>query len=128
MSAPPPLSDSPPLEPLTAPLVLQPLSLLDQEGHLFLNHLEGALTHSSRIIVDLLWIEDLTQDLLSPFVNVILQAQQQGKTITLLSMTHEVRTMVDRLIQQRSHRPTEQSYGVFTPDFEAFLEQHYRPD
>lgn len=105
-------------------VVLQPQSLAGNEGAAFYDALEEAIAAKQVIIIDLLWMEQLEPDRLIPLANAFLKAQAQGKPLTFLSMEQSARMQFERLIQQRSRLDQMSSYGIFAPEFEAFLEQH----
>jgi anti-anti-sigma regulatory factor len=107
-------------------VVLQPQSLIGSEGMSFYQALDGAIAASSAIIIDLLWVERLETETLKPLVNAFLNAQTQGKPFTFLAMDQDTRMQFDRLTQQGSRSAGTGSYGVFAPDFEAFLEAHHQ--
>jgi hypothetical protein len=111
------------------PIVLQPCSLIEQDGNLLADRLEAAIGHSQDIILDLLWIDQLTREALKPIVPVVLKAKQQGVDITLLSMPCAARSMFEQMLHQGSRESNkteyETGYSVFSPEFEAFLDHHH---
>jgi anti-anti-sigma regulatory factor len=106
--------------------VLQPQSLIGNEGETFYQALDGAIAQSSAVIIDLLWVETLETETLKPLVNAFLNAQIQGKPLTFLAMDQDTRIQFEQLTQQGSRIDRTNSYGVFAPEFEAFLEQHHQ--
>jgi anti-anti-sigma regulatory factor len=106
--------------------VLQPQSLIGNEGKTFYQALDGAIAQSSAVIIDLLWVETLETETLKPLVNAFLNAQIQGKPLTFLAMDQDTRIQFEQLTQQGSRIDRTNCYGVFAPEFEAFLEQHHQ--
>ena len=112
--------------PSSSPVILQPQSLESTEGTNFYSALASAIADRQTIIVDLLWINQLEHDRLSVLANAFLTAQTQGHALTFLSMDQATRVAFDRVIQQINQSDRAGSYGVFAPEFEAFLDRHYQ--
>ena len=112
--------------PSSSPLVLQPQSLEGSEGINFCCALASAIAERQTIIVDLLWVTKLDHDRLVTLANAFLTAQTQGHPLTFLSMDQATRIAFDRVIQHISQSDRAGSYGVFAPEFEAFLDQHHQ--
>ncbi len=113
-------------DPTPGTVVLQPQSLIGSEGVTFYQALDGAIATSRAIIIDLLWVETLETETLKPLVTAFLTAQTQGKPFTFLAMDQDTRMQFEQLTQQGSRNDASGSYGVFAPDFEAFLEEHHQ--
>ena len=113
-------------EPSPSPVILQPQSLEGAEGASFCSALASAIAVRQTVIVDLLWITQLEHDRLVALANAFLTAQTQGHPLTFLSMDQATRMAFDRVIQQISQNDRTGSYGVFAPEFEAFLDRHHQ--
>ena len=113
-------------EPSSNPIILQPQSLEGPEGANFCSALTSAIAGRQTVIVDLLWIAQFDQDRLTTLANAFLTAQTQGHPLTFLSMGQGTRMAFDRVIQQISQSDRTGSYGVFAPEFEAFLDRHHQ--
>ncbi len=113
-------------DPSPSPIILQPQSLEGAEGASFCSSLTSAIAARQAVIVDLIWITQLKQDRLAALANAFLTAQTQGHPLTFLSMDQATRVAFDRVIQQISQTDRTGSYGVFAPEFEAFLDRHYQ--
>ena len=113
-------------EPSSNPVILQPQSLEGGEGANFCSALTSAIAGRQTIIVDLLWITQLEHDRLAALANAFLTAQTQGHSLTFLSMDQGTRMAFDRVIQQISQTDRTGNYGVFAPEFEAFLDRHHQ--
>ncbi len=113
-------------EPSSNPIILQPQSLEGSEGANFCSALTSAIAAHQTVIVDLLWIMQLDHDHLTALANAFLTAQTQGHPLTFLSMDQGTRMAFDRVIQQISQSDRTGSYGVFAPEFEAFLDRHHQ--
>ena len=113
-------------EPSSNPIILQPQSLEGSEGANFCSALTSSIAAHRTIIVDLLWITQLDHDRLTALANAFLMAQTQGHPLTFLSMDQATRMAFDRVIQQISQSDRTGSYGVFAPEFEAFLDRHHQ--
>ena len=112
--------------PSSSPVILQPQSLEGTEGTSFYATLASAIAGRQTIIVDLLWITQLEHDRLSALANAFFTAQTQGHPLTFLSMDQATRMAFDRVIQHISQSDRAGSYGVFAPEFEAFLDRHHQ--
>ena len=112
--------------PFSSPLILQPQSLEDSEGINFCSALASAIEERQTIIVDLLWVTKLDHDRLVALANAFFTAQTQGHPLTFLSMDQATRIAFDRIIQKISQGDCAESYGVFAPEFEAFLDRHHQ--
>ncbi len=112
--------------PISNTVVLQPESLLGHTGQTFYQTLDSAIADSSHIIIDLLWIETWDAETLKLMVKAFLKAQSQGNPLIFLGMDQTTRRKFDHGIHQGNQIDRTGSYGVFAPDFEAFLEQHHQ--
>ncbi len=121
-----PDSSNPMANPMANTVVLQPQSLLGHAGQTFYQTLEGAIANSNPIIIDLLWIEAWDAETLKAMVKVFLKAQSHGNPLTFLGMDPATRRKFDHGVQQGHEIDRAGSYGIFAPDFEAFLEHHHQ--
>jgi anti-anti-sigma regulatory factor len=112
--------------PMSDTVVLQPQSLVGHLGQTFYQELDDAIANSSHIIIDLLWIETWEIETLTSLVNAFLKAQSHGNPLTFLGMDPATRRKFDHGVQQGYQTDRMGSYGIFAPDFEAFLEQHHQ--
>jgi anti-anti-sigma regulatory factor len=112
-------------------VVLQPHSLVGNVGNSFYQALDTAIDTaidrtSSRIIIDLLWIDHWDTETIKLLVKASLKAHSQGHSLTFLGMDPATRTKFDQSVQQGHQADRAGSYSVFDPDFEAFLEHHHQ--
>jgi anti-anti-sigma regulatory factor len=112
--------------PMPNTVVLQPQSLVGHTGQTFYQTLDGAIADSSHIIIDLLWIESWDAETLKSLVKAFLKAQSHGNPLTFLGMDPVTRRKFDHGVQEGHQTDRTGSYGIFAPDFEAFLEQHHQ--
>ena len=122
------MTQSPPEHcyPSSSPVILQPQSLEGTEGSNFYSALASAIADRQTIIIDLLWVTKLDHDCLVTLANSFLTAQTQGYPLAFLSMDQATRIAFDRVLQQISQSDRAGSYGVFAPEFEAFLDRHHQ--
>lgn len=116
-----------PQEPITSnTIILQPESLHGSSGHAFQQSLEEALTHASGVIVDLLWVGAVDSDSINLLAQSMIRSQAFGKDITFLGLEHNAKLELEHRIQcsVESSSCTTSGYGIFAPDFEAFLDRH----
>lgn len=114
-------------EPVTSDIVvLQPQSLHGSMGQTFQQSLEQALPHASGVIVDLLWVGTVDSDGINLLAQSMIRSQAFGKDITFLGLEHNAKLELEHRIQcsVESSSCTTSGYGIFAPDFEAFLDRH----
>jgi len=108
-------------------IILQPESLDGSSGQTFQQSLEEALTHASAVIVDLLWVGTVDSDGINLLAQSMVRSQASGKDITFLGLEHNAKLELDHRIEcslsSSGSNPT-LGYGIFAPDFEAFLDRH----
>jgi hypothetical protein len=106
-------------------VVLQPQALSGIDGTHFRSSFDTALRQADAVIVDLIWVDDITQDDLGILLEALQQATRENKPLSFLSMDATTRASIDQLWERNRAGEIENRYGVFTPDFERFLENHH---
>lgn len=108
-------------------IVLQPESLHGSSGQTFKRSLEQALVHASGVIIDLLWVGTVDSDGINLLAQSMIRLQASGKDVTFLGLEHNAKIELDHQIKRSlassSSAPTV-GYGIFAPEFEAFLDRH----
>ena len=108
-------------------MILQPESLHGSSGQTFQQSLEQALIHASGVIVDLLWIGTVDSDGINLLAQSMIRSQASGKDITFLGLEHNAKLALDHQIKcslASSSSDSTVGYGIFAPEFEAFLDRH----
>jgi anti-anti-sigma regulatory factor len=105
-------------------VILQPHSLSGVSGQSFQESLEAAIAKAPAIIVDLLWVETVDREGLQLLVQALLRSKREGKDLTFLGLEHQAQVEIDRQINQGQKREPKDSYSIFAPEFEAFLDRH----
>ena len=108
-------------------MILQPESLHGSSGQTFQKSLEQALVHANGVIIDLLWVGTVDSDGINLLAQSMIRLQTSGKEITFLGLEHNAKRELDHQIKcslaSSSSDPTI-GYGIFAPEFEAFLDRH----
>jgi anti-anti-sigma regulatory factor len=118
-------SDAEPPDSLAHTIVLQPSGCLGVTGTPdFIRSLHQALAQVDEVIVDLLWVDTVSEEGLQLLLEAMAKAKSLGKLLSFLGMDAATRMALDEgWDRQRDHDATVQS-DLFMPDFEAFLETY----
>ncbi len=107
--------------------ILQPESLHRSLGQAFQRSLEQALTHGHGVIVDLLWVGTVDSDGINLLAQSMIQSQDSNNDIKFVGLDCNTRLELERRIQlllTSSGSTPALGHGVFSPEFEAFLDRH----
>jgi anti-anti-sigma regulatory factor len=102
-------------------VVLQPKQLDAVAGQEFMAQLQGALKQASVVLVDLIWIEHVSDAAISLLIHGMQLAQERGKTLSFLSMDSVTRQKLDAYWEADRVAATAHQDEAFAPDFEQFL-------
>ncbi len=105
-------------------IILQPQGLSGALGQAFQESLDEAMKSTPTIIVDLLWVESIDGDGLHLLAQALLRSQTEGKDLTFLGLEHKAQLEIERRIQKAPSPEAKDSYSIFAPEFEAFLDRH----
>jgi anti-anti-sigma regulatory factor len=105
-------------------LILQPQGLTGALGQAFQQSLEEAMKSAPTVIVDLLWVESIEGEGLQVLAQALLRSQTEGKELTFLGLEHKAQVEIERRIQKGPKVEAKDSYSIFAPEFEAFLDRH----
>jgi anti-anti-sigma regulatory factor len=105
-------------------MILQPQGLTGALGQAFQQSLDEAMKRAPTVIVDLLWVESIEGDGLHLLAQALLRSQTEGKELTFLGLEHKAQVEIERRIQKSPKVEAKDSYSIFAPEFEAFLDRH----
>lgn len=105
-------------------MILQPQGLTGALGQAFQQSLDEALKSAPTVIVDLLWVESIEGDGLHVLAQAVLRSQTEGKELTFLGLEHQAQVEIERRIQKGPKVEAKDSYSIFAPEFEAFLDRY----
>jgi anti-anti-sigma regulatory factor len=105
-------------------IILQPQGLTGALGQAFQQSLDEAMASGPTVIVDLLWVESIEGDGLHLLAQALLRSQTEGKELTFLGLEHKAQIEIQRRIQKSPKTEAKDSYSIFAPEFEAFLDRH----
>jgi anti-anti-sigma regulatory factor len=110
-----------PPEAMPQPTVLQPKAILGTDGQQFQGALVHALQSAQSVIVDLLWIERLSPEVMQVLLFAMQQAHLHGKSLSFLSMDGATQKQLDEMWVARHSAETGDRHDWFAPEFEHFL-------
>ncbi len=105
-------------------IILQPQGLTGDLGQAFQQSLDEAMKNAPTVIVDLLWVESIEGDALHLLAQALLRSKAEGKDLTFLGLEHKAQVEIERRIQKAPKVEAKDSYSIFAPEFEAFLNRH----
>ncbi len=105
-------------------LILQPQGLTGDLGQAFQESLDEAMKSAPTVIVDLLWVESIEGDGLNLLAQALLRSQTEGKDLTFLGLEHKAQVEIERQLQKAPKTESKDSYNIFAPEFEAFLDRY----
>jgi anti-anti-sigma regulatory factor len=105
-------------------IILQPQGLSGALGQSFQQSLDGAMSSTPTIIVDLLWVESIDSEGLHLLAEALLRSQTEGKDLTFLGLERKAQIEIERRTQKGSALENRDTHCIFAPEFEAFLDRH----